>query len=81
MPLPFLTKPRQMGGTIIEHRKPDQPESSEDDNYLDEGLLQAAKDLCRAVQEDNHGAVAKAFKAAFQILESQPHDENESEQE
>lgn len=35
----------------------------------------AAADLIRAIHAKDEDGVAKAFRAAFEILESQPHDE------
>lgn len=41
------------------------------------GLLAGAQDLVRAIQADDHKGVAEAFKALFQLCESEPHDEIE----
>lgn len=73
--LPFL-KPRRETGLIIRTRKPDgtSPESHSSDSD-NPGLLAAAEDLCKGLEAKDYDRVAKAFRAAFDILESEPHDE------
>jgi len=76
--LPFL-KPRAISGAIVatKVRAPDNPESkaAEDKDNSNSGLLAGAQDLLRALQADDAKGVSEAFKAMFQILESQPHEE------
>lgn len=76
--LPFL-KAKKVGGSgvIVSHRKPDEPTNSEQKDSEDEGLIECARDLLRAINEQDHKAMAGAFKAAFQICESMPHDESQ----
>ncbi len=52
-------------------RKPD--EESED--Y--DGLTAAAEDLCHAIEAKDYKAAAVALRAAFDLLESEPHHEGE----
>ncbi len=54
-------------------RPSDAPETEQDES--NQGLIEAAKDLIRGVQAGDEKLVAQALEAAFQILESQPHDE------
>lgn len=73
--LPFLKKKRDAGlGTmLVQDRKPDETkEQSEDD-----GLKLAAEDLCKAVESKDYNKVAEALRAAFQILDAEPHLEGE----
>ncbi len=68
--LPFLKqKQHQAPGIAMEIRKPDQ-ESSED-----HAMLAAAKDIMDAISAGDHKRLAAAFRAAFEILELEPHDE------
>lgn len=74
--LPFLKKAR-VAGLIVEQRKPDgkleEQAPGQDDG--DEGLRACAADLIKAVYAKDEAAVAAAFRAAFEILEMQPHAE------
>jgi hypothetical protein len=57
-------------------REPDQkPEENQDDG--DAGLMSAAQDLITAVQAGDQKGAAQALRAAFQILDSEPHDEGD----
>ena len=77
MALPFLkNKQQSVAGLIMKHRsqdgiKDDMPEDSNDN----EGLHSCAQDLINAVHAKDVPAVASAMRAAFDIMESQPHDE------
>lgn len=74
--LPFLKKDRAPASTIIMNRKPDgemeEKTSEEDDNS---GLRSCAEDLTRAVHAKDIDAVADAIRCAFEILDSEPHEE------
>jgi len=74
--LPFLNQKRnQDGGSVsISH---DGKISSGNDM----GLMSAAEDLVRAIHSKDHKAVAAALKAAFQILDAEPHVEGPHEEE
>jgi len=50
-------------------RKPD-----EDKEY--DPLESAVEDFCHAIKADDYAAGAAALRAAFELLESQPHEEN-----
>lgn len=74
MPLPYLkNKDQSIAGIIIKQRTPDKP--AEPQTQDDTGIEQCAKDLIKAVQANDVKAAAQAMKAAFIILESQPHEE------
>jgi hypothetical protein len=70
--LPFLKK--KIGSTLIMQQKPD---GSIEDSHDEEGLSEAIQDLFMAYEKKDVEAGARAFRAAFQILESEPHEENE----
>lgn len=78
MNLPFLKPKRSEPTLIIKTRSPDgtMPESHSDDSE-DAGLIAASEDLCKAIESKDYTAIAKAWRAGFEILESQPHDEAE----
>lgn len=72
--LPFQ-KPRRAVGLIINKRKPDgdiQPDGMQDENA---GLMACAEDMLRAISAKDSKALADAMHAAFQCMESAPHDE------
>ena len=73
--LPFLKNKIQSPGMIIETRKPDENPSQEEESNDDEGLEMAAQDLIDAVHSKDVKGVASAMRAAFEFLESQPHEE------
>ena len=80
--LPFL-KQKIQSPTIIEHRKPDQEEPSSEESQEsndNEGLEAAASDLIDAVHNRDPKAAASAMRAAFELMESQPHEENNEEE-
>jgi hypothetical protein len=80
MALPFLRK-KQSVGLIIQHRKPDgQVEVSHSQDDGDAGMIAVAEDLAKALEAKDYRAAAEALKAAFEIFESEPHTENESEE-
>lgn len=74
MLLPFM-KPKPQTGLIVSHRTPDEPTGKEDND--DAGLESCAQDLIKAVHSKDIKAVASALKAAFDICDSQPHEEGE----
>lgn len=85
MALPFL-KPRQQPGLIVSKRKPDGgSEESHMEGEEDAGLDACSEDLIRAMHAKDAKGVTSALKAAFEILDSMPHEEgphtNEEEQE
>lgn len=91
--MPSILKPKDVAGSIMAKRKPtggldfesDQDSASQDEMGSDEqseasqddGLGSAAHDLMTAIHANDPDGVAAAFKSAFQILESAPHDETD----
>lgn len=71
--LPFLKNKRKETGVIVQERVSDLPEESTEAD----GLEVAAKDIMSAISGNDHKALAAAIRAAFEILESQPHVEGE----
>lgn len=75
--VPFL-KPKHISAVIIAKHKPeggieDMHEEGEDHP----ALMSAAEDLISAVQMKDAKAVAEALKAAFQIVDSEPMEDEE----
>lgn len=68
--LPFL-KNKKQPGVIIQERAPDHPEMQRDDD----GLSACAQDLMDGIAKGNKQMIADAIRAAFQILDSEPHEE------
>lgn len=69
--LPFLKPKKQISGTAVEYRKPDD-EGKEADMR---GVEMAMEELCRAKDKQDYKGMARALKAAFEILDSMPHEE------
>ncbi len=81
MALPFLRNNNQGSGTVTHVRRaPDSPEDTAHD-----GLRAASRDLIHAFASGDEDKVMAALRAAFQILDSEPHEEgphlNEGEDE
>lgn len=77
MPLPFLRK-KQNAAVIISHRKPDAKEEGAAPDPEDNQALEAcAQDIMRAISQNDHKHLALALKAAFDVMESEPHEEND----
>ena len=73
--LPFL-KPKTVAGLIISKRKPDGgSEESHSEGNENDSIEASAEALIRAVHAKDAKAVASAMRDAFQILESEPHEE------
>ena len=69
--LPFLKNQKEgSASTSVESIK---REPDESDHY--DVLESAAEDLCKAVQAKNYKGAAEALRAAFQLLEAEPHEE------
>lgn len=71
--LPFLGQKRQQDGGSVSVSSEGKVHSGEEDM----GLISAAEDLCKAIERKDHKSIAAALKAAFEILESEPHTEGE----
>lgn len=70
--LPFLKKKHQAGVIVETKERPtDQPKKHQED----QGLMACAYDLIAAVEAKDTQRVAAALKAAFQICETEPHEE------
>lgn len=59
-------------GLIINEVKTEKPEANQQDNA---DLEICATDLLAAIQRKDIKAMAEAMRSAFEILESQPHEE------
>lgn len=76
MPIPYLQK-KQIAGLIIKKRESDtlSPAENDSETEQDQGLESCAEHLIRAVHSKDAPGVAEALRAAFEVLESAPHDE------
>lgn len=72
--LPFLKARPQAGGISTIVRKSDNDGASSNEN---EGLEACARDLIDAIQSGDSKKAASALKSAFELCDSQPHDEGE----
>ncbi len=82
--LPFLKKNMSSGMMTTSVRKPDTSKEDEGGKSDTDGIEYCAQDLIDAVRSGDKQAAARALKDAFEILESQPHEEydhNEQESE
>lgn len=81
--LPFL-RPRDGGGGSVAVIKRESDNPNKDEDMHGEGIKAAAKDLILAVHSHDDAKVASALRAAFELLDSEPHAEgphlNESEE-
>lgn len=79
MPLPFLQNKKTIAGVIMSKRKPEggseETSGTEADNY--DGIEECMKGFKRAFEEGDTKSMAKHFKEAFQIADSEPHNEGE----
>lgn len=75
--LPFLRDKKNSASITTIYRKPD--ESKEPADESDVGMHAAAKDLLKAIAENDHIAVAKAWKAGHEIMLSSVEHEEPSE--
>lgn len=84
MPLPFLKPKRQESGLIMAVRTPDGSIEKTGQEGEDHALEACAEDALRAIHSKDIKAYAAAIRAAFEILDSEPHEEgphtNESEE-
>ena len=72
MGMPFFLKKNKEGGASA----PAEPIVRKPDDDSDYDMLHAAADdLKQALDEGNTEAIADALRAAFQICDSEPHDE------
>lgn len=70
MSLPFLKTPRKQTGISMQYRKPD--EKAEQSQEAD-SLEVCADEMLKAHSIGDKKALAQALRAAFAILESEPH--------
>jgi len=73
--LPFLKDKRE--GSVSE--PPSTIRRDPDDGADFDSLEVAAQDLCDAVHSRNYKAVAEALRAAFELCDSEPHEEGPHE--
>lgn len=83
--LPFL-KQKKSGAAIVtnynssgfkKEQEPEENQGSSSASDAEAGLLACAQDLIKALEKKDSLAVASALKSAFEICDSQPHQEGE----
>lgn len=67
---------RKETGLIVETRKPDAEPEADDSSAA---LEAAADDILSAISANDRKGLGSALRAAFQILESEPQEDNDSE--
>ncbi len=74
---PFMRdKNRSAAGVIMKARNPDEkPTPSEVEDDPKAAIKACAKDLISAIHSQSVDRVAEALQSAFEILDSQPHEE------
>ena len=73
--LPFF-KPRKSAGVMVSSVKMNGEKGEEHmEGEEDQGLMAASEELIRAVRQGDVEACARAWRAGFQILDSEPHEE------
>lgn len=79
MQLPFLDKKRIAGSITATVRKSEKTEEKQESIEVSDGLIAAAEDLIAAIGAKDAKGAAMALKAAFLIVDSEPHEEGEHE--
>lgn len=74
-------KPKAVAGVIMSTRKPDGGKEEKGMEGEDHALEACSEDMIRAFHAKDVKALAKAFRAAFECLEMEPHDEVEHDSE
>lgn len=69
--LPFLKNNQEASASGKIESVERKPDGEEEYDVLES----AAEDLCRAIKADDYKAVAAAWRAGFQLLDSEPHEE------
>ena len=85
MPLPYL-KPKNVAGLIMAQRKAgggqaEQPLDSQEESQENYALELCAEEIIRSVESKDPKRLYKALQAAFQVMELEPHEEVEHEDE
>ena len=73
--LPFLKVHKADGGVITQLRPTDEGKEKSKHSEDLSGLEAAMQELCEAEENKDYPGMARAFKAAFEMLEAAPHDE------
>lgn len=69
--IPFLKNKQDAASSTSIDKVERKPDSEEYDV-----LESAAEDLCHAIEAKDYKAIAAALRAAFDLLDSQPHEED-----
>jgi hypothetical protein len=77
MPLPFDKNKQKTAALHVDVRRPDAADELSEDKDDMSGLIYAAHDLLTAIEAKDVKGISEAFRAAFEILEAEPHFEAE----
>jgi hypothetical protein len=72
--LPFLKNHKQ-AGVIVSTRKPDEKDDQEPSDSS-AAMEACAQDIIRAIEQKDSKHLALALQAAFECMESEPHEES-----
>ena len=75
--LPFLKHKNNNAGVIVQKWDDKTGQKDPNEQSDQDGIRAAAADLIKAISRQDEAAVAAALKAAFEILDSEPHNEGE----
>lgn len=78
--LPFMKRKNLATLILAQRGKSDveiKPEMKSPGDEIDPGLIEAAEDILRAINEKSPIVLAHALHAAFQICDAMPHEEGE----
>lgn len=74
--LPFLKNKKHMAGLIVQHREPDSKDEPKELEHEDRDELEiAAEDIISAIHSRSADKLAVALRAAFELMEKEPHEE------
>lgn len=76
--LPFLDRKR-VTTVLMGKREPDGHIDTREEHEHDDGLMSCMEEFLSAHKAQDAKAMAEAFRNAFSICESQPHEEGSSE--
>jgi hypothetical protein len=71
--LPFLKHSQDASMSAPVESVEREPDEGAEDDY--DSLESAAEDLCAAIGAKDYKAVAAALRAAFELMDSEPHEE------
>lgn len=74
--LPFLKRTQDASASAPIEKITREPDEGAESDF--DALESAAEDLCHGIEAKDYKMIAAALRAAFQMLDSEPHDEGSS---